>query len=268
MAPDIDKKIISGNFSKNAVTYEDHAAVQKNCAEKLIDMIELDYFPRILEIGCGTGVYTRMLLERYPDAQITAIDISGEMVSLARERTCSKRVNFEVSDGECIRQEKKFDLITSNASFQWFQDLDRSFSCFAENLSAGGVLCFSMYGPQTFREFKEVLGVHMGPRQWLSSSRFAEKDEVRRCLERYFKDFELKEENYKVDFFSIWDFLQNIKKSGARGEGLGGAFIGKYAIREMEKTYIDKFGLVTATHHIYFCRGSFEAESREIRGER
>lgn len=258
MAPDIDKKIISGNFSKNAVTYEDHAAVQKNCAEKLIDMIDLDYFPRILEIGCGTGVYTRMLLERYPEAEITAIDISGEMVAMARKKTRSEKITFDLSDGEDLKPGKKFDLITSNASFQWFQDLDRSFASFAQNLSDGGVLCFSMYGPRTFGEFKEVLGAHMGPRRWLSSSRFADKEDIRRCMGRYFSDLEIREENYSVDFFSIWDFLQNIKKSGARGEGLGGAFIGKYAIKEMEKTYIDKFGLVTATHHIYFCRGSFE----------
>jgi malonyl-CoA O-methyltransferase len=255
MTPNVDKKMISGNFSKSAVTYEDHAAVQKKCAEKLIDLIDLDYFPRILEIGCGTGVYTRLLAERYPDAEITAIDISEQMIKTAKEKTKSETVRFEVSDGENFGQEKKFDLITSNASFQWFENLDTAFLSFSENLSTEGVLCFSMYGPETFREFKEVLGAHRGQRQWLTSSRFAEKEEIRGFLNRYFKRFELWEESYNVDFFSIWDFLQNIKKSGARGEGLKGAFLGKYAIREMEKTYIEKFGAVTATHHVYFCRG-------------
>ena len=255
MTPNIDKKVIKNNFSKSAVTYEDHSAVQKRCAERLIDLIDLDYFPRILEIGCGTGVYTRLLEERYPDAEITSIDISEDMINVAKEKTKSDRVRFEVSDGEHFKGEKKFDLITSNASFQWFENLDRAFSSFAGNLSHEGVLCFSMYGPQTFREFKEVLGEHLGPRQWLSSSRFVEKDHVEGVLSNYFKRFELQEENYNVDFFSIWDFLHNIKKSGARGEGLGGAFVGKYALREMERTYIEKFGAVTATHHIYFCRG-------------
>ena len=115
-----------------------------------------------------------------------------------------------------------------------------------------------MYGPETFREFKEVLGLHLGPRQWLTSSRFAEKDRVEFILGKYFRNFELYEENYSVDFFSIWDFLQNIKKSGSRGDGLGGVFLGKYTIKEMEKTYVEKFGSVRATHHVYFCRGQME----------
>ena len=256
----VNKHVISGNFSKSAVTYDDHAEVQKRCAQKLIDIIDLDYFPRILEIGCGTGVFTQMLRKRYPDAEITAVDISHEMVKIAKDKLGDKGVGFEVSDGEGLNKNEKFDLITSNASFQWFESLDNAFSSFASNLSEQGLLCFSMYGPQTFREFKEVLGVHLGPRQWLSSSRFAEKDEVEKLLSRYFKKFELYEDNYSVDFFSIWDFLQNIKKSGSRGEGLKGTFLGKYTINEMERTYIEKFGAVTATHHVYFCRGQMTGD--------
>lgn len=251
----INKHILKGNFSKSAVTYDDHAEVQKRCAEKLMDIIDLDYFPRILEIGCGTGVFTALLKDRYPDAEITALDISPHMVDVARKKLADKKVHFEVSDGEGIVKDKKFDLITSNASFQWFENLDTAFSAFASHLSKEGLLCFSMYGPETFREFKEVLGLHLGPRQWLTSSRFVEKDQVGDLLNKYFNKFELYEENYSVDFFSIWDFLQNIKKSGSRGDGLRGAFLGKYTIKEMERTYIEKFGAVTATHHVYFCRG-------------
>ena len=251
----VDKRIITDNFSKSAVTYDDHAEVQKKCAERLIDLIDLDYFNRILEIGCGTGTYTELLRERYPDAEITSVDISHGMVEIAKEKMNGKNIDFDISDGEHLEADKKFDLITSNASFQWFESMDRAFSSFAGKLSKEGLLCFSMYGPETFREFKEVLGVHLGPRQWLSSSRFAEKEEVEKVLSDYFQNFELREENYSVDFFSIWDFLQNIKKSGARGEGMGGAFLGKYTLKEMERTYIEKFGSVTATHHVYFCRG-------------
>lgn len=256
----VNKHEILGNFSKSAVTYDDHAEVQKRCAQKLIDLIDLDYFPRILEIGCGTGVFTEILRERYPDADIKAVDISPDMVKKASEKLTGSGVRFEVSDGEGLGKDEKFDLITSNASFQWFESLDNAFQSFSHNLSKQGLLCFSMYGPETFREFKEILGIHLGPRQWLSSSRFVEKDEVENLLNKYFNKFELHEDHYSVDFFSIWDFLQNIKKSGSRGEGLNGAFLGKYAINEMERTYVEKFGAVTATHHIYFCRGQMSAD--------
>ena len=249
-----DKLIIKGNFSKSAVTYDDHAAVQKKCAQKLIDLIDLDYFHNILEIGSGTGVYTSLLREKYPDANITSMDISEEMVNHAKKKLKGKNISFQVADAESLSLGRKFDMITSNASFHWFSGLDRAFSSFSEHLAPGGKICFSMYGPETFREFKEVLGSHFGPREWLSSSRFVGKAEAEDTLGRYFVKCDITEEDFSVDFFSIWDFLQNIKKSGSRGAGLEkAAFLGKYALRDMERTYMEKFGGIVATHNVYFC---------------
>lgn len=252
---DVGKITIKENFSKSAVTYDDHAAVQRKCAEKLMDLIDLDYFQHVLEIGCGTGVYTELLRDKFPDTDITAIDISEDMVAIAGKKMHGRNINFQISDAERLDMGRKFDIITSNASFHWLSGLDRAFASFSEHIFPGGMICFSMYGPETFREFKEVLGTHFGPRQWLSSSRFAGKAEIESALGRYFTKCEIYEENFKVDFFSIWDFLQNIKKSGSRGEGLGkGAFLGKYTLRDMERTYMEKFGGIIATHNVYFCK--------------
>ncbi len=255
MSADIDKVMIRENFSKSAVTYDDHAAVQKRCAERLVDLLDLDYFQKILEIGCGTGGYTGLLSEKFPDAGITAVDISRDMVEVAGGKLKGRNVVFEVSDAEKIDMRGKFDLITSNASFHWFSGLDSAFSGFLAHLVKGGTICFSIYGPGTFREFKEVLGAHFGPRQWLSSSRFAGKNEIISAMNRYFTKCEIHEENFNVNFFSIWEFLQNIKKSGSRGEGLGkDVFLGKYILRDMERTYMEKFGGIVATHNVYFCK--------------
>jgi tRNA (cmo5U34)-methyltransferase len=49
--------------------------------------IEAIPFPpkRVLELGIGTGETTRHLLERYPDAEVTGLDASADMVFRARE---------------------------------------------------------------------------------------------------------------------------------------------------------------------------------------
>ena len=41
---------------------------------------------RIVDLGCGPGTSTRMLVERYPQAQITAVDISTSMLEVAARR--------------------------------------------------------------------------------------------------------------------------------------------------------------------------------------
>jgi hypothetical protein len=74
-------------------------------------------------------------------------------------------------------------------------------------------------------------------------------------LRSHFDDVEFREEFFSISFYDLMDLLKDIKHSGTRGEGLGGSvFLGKYAVSEMEKTYIRRFGRVIATHHVYFCR--------------
>ena len=259
MVSNIDKNTVRTNFSKNAESYDDNASVQKKCAERLVDIIDLEYFSKMLEVGCGTGFYTGVLKKKFPDSDITAIDIAKDMIEVARKKMGGHGVNFEVSDGEELSGRERFELITSNSSFQWFGNLERTFSGFREVLTSGGVLCFSMYGPETFCEFRDVLETHLGKGRWLSASQFSSAREVEELLKRHFDDVEIFEEKFTVDFLSIWDFLQNIKKTGARGEGISGGFLGKYTLKEMEKTYIEKFGGIVATHHVMFCR----AKARE-----
>lgn len=251
----MDKGIIKNNFSKYAFSYDDHSFIQRKCAEKLLELIGDRQFSRVLEIGCGTGVYTGLLHDKFRKADINAIDISSDMVSIAREKMPFANIDFNVADGEGLTINGTYDLITSNASFQWFDDLDSSFEVFSEHIDDNGLFCFSIYGPETFYEFKEVLRHHYKNSPGLSSSKFIKKKEVKLLLEKYFQEFELIEETFTADFFSLWEFLKNIKHSGTRGEGLGNKiFLGKYILKEIEKTYINKFKGIIATHHIYFCK--------------
>jgi ubiquinone/menaquinone biosynthesis C-methylase UbiE len=66
--------------------------------------------PKILELGCGPGNVTRRIKEHLPDAQITAIDIAENMISLARKNVAD--VDFQVMDARCIdRLKGPFDAI-------------------------------------------------------------------------------------------------------------------------------------------------------------
>jgi ubiquinone/menaquinone biosynthesis C-methylase UbiE len=69
--------------------------------------------PRILEIGSGTGEYTREIAEIFPDAYILGIDISGKILKIAKKKCKGlKNVTFEtVSAYETGLTEKSFDVI-------------------------------------------------------------------------------------------------------------------------------------------------------------
>lgn len=249
------KDLIASNFSRSARSYDSHSSIQKQCARMLADLIGHGEHRRILEVGCGTGSFTGMLVDKWDGADVMAVDISGDMIEVARERVNNGRVEFRLADAETLETDSDLDLITSNASFQWFENLDRTFGIFHKKLKPGGVLCFSMYGPETFRELKSVLASHYGARRWLSSSRFIPRDTLESMVGRHFGNVEMREEHFTECFESLMDLLQEIKHSGTRGEGLGGSvFLGKYAVAEMERNYLQEFGGIIATHHVYFCR--------------
>ncbi len=82
----MDKQTLIKNFSKYAYAYDKYADVQNTAAFELISQIRENGFKSILEIGCGTGNYTAILRQKFKIAKIKAVDISGKMIEIARNK--------------------------------------------------------------------------------------------------------------------------------------------------------------------------------------
>jgi len=156
----IDKKKLERRFSRNAKTYDDYAVVQKQMSRKLISNIVVKNPKKILEIGCGTGFLTELIAKEYPDAQILALDLAPGMIDVARDRLSSintnGRINFKCADAESAFPEDSYDLIISNATFQWFNHPDETTTLILNNLSENGQCLFSTFGERTFFELGEA----------------------------------------------------------------------------------------------------------------
>lgn len=93
-------------------------------ARDLVSRINLEQPKSIFDVGCGPGNSTHILAERWPAADITAIDNSPSMLEIAE--TTNKSVRWMLRDaGQDISDLGQFDLIFSNAVFQWIPDNDR-----------------------------------------------------------------------------------------------------------------------------------------------
>lgn len=150
----IDKNRVVRHFSNAAKSYDMYATVQKAMAfelEKL--MISHGEFKNILEIGCGTGFFTKIVAKNYPNAKIVVTDISPDMLASAKENLNSyHNISYQVMDGENIDFQQKFDLIISNAVFQWFTNYENAFQCFHNHLTPNGYLLYTTFGEKTFPE--------------------------------------------------------------------------------------------------------------------
>jgi len=117
-------------------------------ASLLISAAGISRSSRVLEIGCGTGEYTSRLAQT--GAQITAIDLSPDLVRLAEENNQFPNVRFRVGDAEHLEPLGSFDAIVGNAILHHL-DAAKTFSQIFKVLAPGGRFAFSepnMLNPQ------------------------------------------------------------------------------------------------------------------------
>ena len=74
----IDKELIKNRFKKSLKTYDENAFVQKTVAEKLVNLLPCKDFSNILEIGCGSGILTKIINEKYNPELYVINDIVAE----------------------------------------------------------------------------------------------------------------------------------------------------------------------------------------------
>lgn len=154
----MNKELIQKRFAKNLDTYNDNAKIQKKMAERLLSFLDRKDFNDILEIGCGTGFLTQLVNEKFSFKTYTANDIVESCEKYVKE--INPKINFIPADIEKAveNSDKKYDLIISNAVFQWVENLESFIKLLVSKLNDGGVLLFSTFGPENFREVNFVLG--------------------------------------------------------------------------------------------------------------
>lgn len=151
---DNEDRIIK-SFSKYAKSYDRHAQLQKNMAERLASMLPEKFPDCVTELGCGTGLFTRHLLAQ-PVRQLILNDISPGMMDQLQENITLPQ-NTKLIVGNAGKVEfVSTDLIAANAVFQWFADPRKTLNHLVKYINSGGLLIFSTFGPGTLKEFRET----------------------------------------------------------------------------------------------------------------
>ncbi|WP_354684735.1 trans-aconitate 2-methyltransferase [Cupriavidus necator] len=95
-----------------------------------------------VDIGCGPGNSTEVLLARFPCASVTGLDSSDDMVEAARKRLPD--VQFRVADIGAWNDAGPYDVILANAVLQWLPDHASLFPTLVSKLVPGGTLAVQM----------------------------------------------------------------------------------------------------------------------------
>ena len=91
-----------------------------------------------VDLGCGPGNSTEVLAERFPEATVTGLDSSDDMLRDARQRLPD--IAFELADIGNWNPAQTYDVILANASLQWVPDHASLYPRLVSLLNPGGVL--------------------------------------------------------------------------------------------------------------------------------
>ncbi len=108
----------------------------------LLGRVPLEAPRTVYDLGCGAGNVTRLLAGRWPEARITGIDSSPEMLTKAREEGAA--IDWVEAALEAWRPEEPADLLFSNAALHWLDDHAALFPRLMSHLAPGGVLAVQM----------------------------------------------------------------------------------------------------------------------------
>ena len=159
----LDKPWIRQSFNRAADQYDNLAVLQAEIGQRMMERLSLIRIqPQwIADIGAGTCRLTKILHRQYPRSGMIAVDIAEKMLARAdiRKPFWRRRVpplNRICGDAEQIPLgDASVDMIFSNLSLQWCNQLDRVFTEFRRILKPDGLLLFSTFGPDTLKELRQ-----------------------------------------------------------------------------------------------------------------
>lgn len=132
----------------SAAHYSRFEAERTRPARDLVAAIPLDHARSAVDLGCGPGNSTQVLLARYPDARVTGIDNAPDMIQAARARL--PHVAFETADIAHWHASQPIDVLLANASLQWLPHHDTLYPRLLRQLAPNG--CLAVQTPDNLDE--------------------------------------------------------------------------------------------------------------------
>lgn len=241
----IDKRQARLAFDRAAHSYDEAAVLQREVADRMLDRLALIKTSpyRILDVGAGTGYSLMPLNNRYPGAEVWALDVSVNMLRQARKKfnwwqRWRGRHRYITGDAEQLPfADASMDMIFSSLAIQWCEDLRQVFSEFRRVLKPDGLLLFSTFGPDTLQELRSCFA---SVDHYTHVNSFIDMHNIGdSLLHSGFADPVMDMEMLTVTYRDVMTIMRDLKHIGAhnvtqqRGRGL----MGKHRMQQVVQAY-------------------------------
>lgn len=268
---DTNKKAVLVSGAEAAVADN---ALQSTALEVGSAKEEAAVFNRVLEIGCGPGNFTKILLHNFKVNELCLNDLSSCMIekNLASLHSLQKQdpaFNIAISaicgnalELDNTKQElaQPFDILVSNATFQWFHDLESSLKHLAgfvknqdialvnskskahvdasasagtaarSGTRGGRLIAFSSFYEGNFAQIKKLTGVSLN---------YLTKEQVIRALDNSTIDYQVYFSSHEQYFDSSLSLFRHLKDTGVTA--LSDVPLTASAFKELLRSYQEQY---------------------------
>lgn len=241
---EIDKKKIAQSFGLAANTYDSVAHFQRWVGDSLIKKIPECMPSTILDLGCGTGYFSKNIKNKFPNAQYIGLDLSEGMAHYAKLNHGSD-CQWITGDADSLPfKSNSVDLIFSSLAIQWCANLPLLMAEIQRVLSPNGCFVFSTLIDGSLAELKAAWAV-VDKKQHVND--FFQKIDYRDAIKRSDLIPELFCEETKVlRYQKLTELMRELKGLGAhnlndqRSTGLMGKKTLNTVISEYEKFRVEE----------------------------
>ncbi|MEN8130540.1 MAG: malonyl-ACP O-methyltransferase BioC [Pseudomonadota bacterium] len=255
----IDTKQRRRAFERAAQTYDSVAVLQSEVGDRLLQRLDLiKCTPKtVIDVGAGTGKAVRALGKRYRGARILALDIALPMLQLTRTRAgWIRRPAVLCADAEALPlADASIELIFSNLTLQWCNDLELALREFRRVLAPGGLAVFTTLGPDTLRELRDSWSK---VDDYTHVNHFTDMHDIGDALLRVgFADPVMDMEMMSLTYPDVMQLMRELKLIGAQNKTLGRppGLTGKDRLGRLIKAYEalrTAQGVIPASYEVVF----------------
>ena len=258
-----EKRAVRRAFDRAAATYDRHNVLQCEVGLRLLKHLEpIKVDPtRILDIGCGTGLFFDELRKRFPRPELFGVDIAHAMLRKARARTPAWKRLLHLRSPRLVCGDAErlpiagasMQMVFSNLALQWTRP-EAVFREAARVLEPGGLFMFSTFGPDTLKELREAFAAVDGHGH---VNRFVDMHDLGdELVHAGFADPVMEMEVITLEYSCVEAIARDLKAIGARNalpdrpRGLSGRGRWREVIAAYEKHRRE--GILPATYEVVY----------------
>tara|TARA_A100001015_G_C14990498_1_gene713684 strand:+ start:679 stop:1473 length:795 start_codon:yes stop_codon:yes gene_type:complete len=214
------KEKIKLSFDKGSIKYDNFSSIQNMVGDLMINILKETYpnlkskisFKKVLELGSGTGEFSKKVLDLFDIKLFHLIDISPEMIKKSKSKLPSKNIKFSINDFDYYQNFESQNFILSNMSLHWSSDIIKLIKKILSKLGKNSIFFFSV---PDHSSFKVINNIFFKNEKNKVLNGLPEKKKILNIFDEKNFDTKFKTFNLQKKYKDPLSFLKELKQIGA-----------------------------------------------------